>query len=880
MSIRRYLRRRQWDEERASEMEAHLAHEIDDNLARGLSPEEARRRAYLHLGNPTRIREEIWTMNSFSGFENLARDFRYACRQLLRSPGFAVIAVLTLALGIGAAAAMFSVIDAVVLAPLPYRNTGRIVRIDTEAAAKYSQPESWPELQDMRRLNKTFSQIVGVGYGGGVTLRTADRAVYLHAVQGTANFFILFGVSPILGRTYLPGEDQIGKNHVVVLSYGAWQQYFGGDKSAVGRVVDLNGSPFTIIGVMPAGFRFLFDASNVVYTPLQLTADQIKSRGSHWLPAWGLLRPGVTLTQATADINHVFAELGTQFPAEEKGKTANVVSIQQSLHTNDFGTDDRTEIWILLAAVASVLLIACTNVAGLLMARGLRREREMALRAALGAGHKRLIGQMLTQSVVLGLAGGLCGVVLGYLLLIAMRQFLEKAFARGGDVQLNLVVVAATVAVALFASIAAGLVPAWRSARPQAAQALKTGLSAGTSRRQHRLRSGFVIVQVALSLILLVCSGLLLLGLRSMLQTNLGFNPHHLLTLEVDIPAGDYKTRDFVTALVQPLEARVAAIPGVTAVGSNDLLPILQYGSNSDISLVGHAPDPIDHERLTEMRFVTPGYFAAMQLPILQGRDLSAEDTAKSQPVAVVNEAWVKEFLKPGEDPLIQAFASDPPAPPTRIVGVAASGRQNIMQHPLAEADFPFSQMPADWMAFVPQFYLFIRTSVPPTSITPQLRRALRDVAPNVAFRTPETMQSVLNDALVTNRMLSWLFGLFAAIAALLTAIGIYGLLSQEVASRTRDIGVRMALGATRAGVARLILIRTCILLGSGLAAGLVGVFLVHRLILSMLPSHTATNFGAIAATALLMAAIGLVAAAIPARRATRIDPMRALRIE
>jgi predicted permease len=379
---------------------------------------------------------------------------------------------------------------------------------------------------------------------------------------------------------------------------------------------------------------------------------------------------------------------------------------------------------------------------------------------------------------------------------------------------------------------------------------------------------------------LLVCSGLLLLGLREMFQTNVGFNPKNLLTLEVDIPSGDYQGTGFVQGLVQPLETRVQAIPGVTAVGSNDLLPILQNGSNSDIALVGKPADPIDKQRLTEMRFVSPGYFAATQLPILNGRDFSAQDAAKTQPVAIVNDAWVKEFLNSNEDPLAQAFKGDSHEPNTAIVGVARSGRQDLFEPANAEADFPLTQMPDLWRAFVPQFYLFVRTSVPPTSIVPQLRNALHEVAPNVAFRTPETMEQVLSDALVTNRMLSWLFGLFAAIAALLTAIGIYGLLSQEVASRTRDIGVRMALGATRVGVAQLVLGRVGVLLIVGIGAGLTGVFLVRRVLIAVLTVQFHQDLWAIVAIAIGLSAIGLLSAVIPARRAASIDPMQALRSE
>ncbi|MGC2252580.1 MAG: ABC transporter permease [Acidobacteriaceae bacterium] len=810
----------------------------------------------------------------------LLKDVRFAFRQLRKSPGFTVTAILTLALGIGATAAMFSVIDAVLLHPLPFNGADRITRINMKAAANYQQPSSWPEYQDIRRLATTFSVVAGVGNGGGVTLTQGKGAIYLHAVQGTDNFFQLFGVQPLLGRTFLPGEDQAGRNNVAVLSYSVWHQTFGGRKNVIGEFIHLDGLPYTVIGVMPAGFRFRFDTPDVIYTPLRLSPDQIKSRGSFWLPVWGRLKPGVTVAQATADMNHVLNELGKQFPDHDKGKTAQVIPIVDVLHTNQTGHNDRPELWTLLAAVFAVLLIACTNVAGLLLARGIVRERELAVRTALGAGRRRILTQMLTENVLLGIGGGIGGIILGEVLLVAMQQFLEKAFTLGGNAHMNFPVLAATFVVSLLASVAAGLVPAWRAAHIDPNHALKSGANTGTTRHQHQLRASFVVVQVALSLMLLVCSGLLLLGLREMLQTNVGFNPKNLLTLEVGIPSGDYKSTSFVQGLVQPLEARVQQIPGVIAVGSNDLLPVRQNGSNSDIALVGKPVDPIDKQRLTEMRFVTPGYFAAMQLPILKGRDFTSQDAAKTQQVAIVNDAWVKEFLSSNEDPLAQAFKGDPGDTNTAIVGVARSGRQDLFDPATAEADFPLAQMPQEWLAFIPQFYLFVRTSVPPTSIIPQLRNALHEVAPNVAFRTPETMEQVLSDELVTNRMLSWLFGLFAAIAALLTAIGIYGLLSQEVASRTRDIGVRMALGATRVGVAQLVLSRVGVLLIVGIGAGLTGVFLIRRILIAVLTVQFHQDIWAIVAIAIALCAIGLLSAVIPARRAASIDPMQALRSE
>ena len=365
----------------------------------------------------------------------LCNDVRFALRQLRKSPGFTVTAILTLALGIGATAAMFSVVDAVLLHPLPFNGVDRITRINMKAAANYQQPASWQEYQDIRRLATTFSVVAGVGNSGGVTLTQGKNAIYLHAVQGTDNFFQLFGVRPLLGRTFLPGEDQTGKNEVAVLSYSVWQQYFGGRKNVIGEFIHLDGLPYTVIGVMPAGFRFRFDARDVIYTPLHLSARSDQHRGAvSGCPSGVVSNLASPVAQATADMNHVLNELGKQFPDHDKGKTAQVIPIVDVLHTNQTGHNDRPELWTLLAAVFAVLLIACTNVAGLLLARGILRERELAVRTALGAGRRRIVTQMLTENVLLGIGGGIGGVILGELLLVAMQQFLEKAFTLGGNV--------------------------------------------------------------------------------------------------------------------------------------------------------------------------------------------------------------------------------------------------------------------------------------------------------------------------------------------------------------------------------------------------------------------------------------------------------------
>jgi predicted permease len=461
-----------------------------------------------------------------------------------------------------------------------------------------------------------------------------------------------------------------------------------------------------------------------------------------------------------------------------------------------------------------------------------------------------------------------------------MKVFLAHAFLRGANIQLNLAVVAVTLAAGVLSSVAAGLLPAWRAARSDPNQALKSGAAAGTSRHQHRLRAGFVVTQVALSLVLVIFSGVLLLTLRRMLQVDAGFSPKNLLMLGLNVPSGDYKGRNYVQEVIMPLEQRVDAIPGVMAAGFIDQPPVLGFGSGTSQTLVGHAPDPPGHERNSESRSVTAGYYAALGLPIVRGRNFGSQDTPQSQPVVIANEAWVKEFLTSKEDPVTQAFVGKPSN--MAIVGVVHDARQSLPDPARPEIDFPFSQLTLQQQQDAGSFGMcfFVRTAGPPMSIVPQLRTALHDVAPAVAFQTPETMDDLLDDALMTNRMESWLFGIFAGVAVLLAAIGIYGLLMQEVSSQTRDIGLRMALGATPALIARRMLMHIAALLGAGLGAGILMTVLLRQAVASVVVVQYGRDGLAIATLVLLLAAIGLAAAIVPTHRAASIDPMRTLRAE
>lgn len=876
--FRNLLHRQRVEAQLDQEVRACVDMVTDERVAAGMSPQEARRSALADFGGLEQVKQAVRDQRSGTRVELLWQDLRYGARRLRKSPGFTGGAVLTLGLGIGATAAMFSVVDAVVLRPLPYNDVDRIVSVRTDSPSGYWQMASWPGYLAMRRSQTALHHLAGFAPYWGMTLKVGEESRFVHVTQGTDNFFDVFGVSPMLGRTFLPGEDAPGRNNEVVLGYEVWRQSFNGDRDIAGKTVHLDGNPYLVIGVMPAGFRFPLTEPNLVYIPVHVRPNWVGSWRDHWLQTIGRLKPGTTLRQAQADMGHVLDEIGRQQPDSDKGRTAHIVPIASTLH----GENEFSEIWVMLGAVLAVLLTACVNVAGLLMARGVAREREMALRVAMGAARGRLVRQLLVENALLGLLGGCAGVGLAAALLAAMKAFLVHAFMRGANIHLNLPVAAIALGISIASSIGAGLIPALRASGSDPNHALKSGLSTGASRRQHRLRAGFVVTQIALSLVLVVFSGLLLLTLRRMLQTDFGFNPRNLLMLGINIPAGDYKGRDYVREMMTPLEQKVSALPGVVAAGLIDQPPILGYGSGTTLQLVGQPPDPPDREREAETRSLTPGYYAALGLPILRGRAFSSQDTPASQPVVMVNEAWVKEFLTAHQDPVAQAFRQSDGKPNLAIAGVAADARQNLSDAARPEIDFPFSQ----WSPQLQQnagsisVCLFIRTEVPPLSIVPQLRETLHDIAPAIAFQTPVTMDELLDDALVTNRMESWLFGIFAAIAVLLAAVGIHGLLSQEVSSRTRDIGVRMALGATRGAITQMILTRIALLIGIGLGTGIGIIILLRHAVASVVVVQYGRDGLVMATLALALAAIGVVASLLPARRAASVDPMQSLRME
>ena len=867
------------------ELAAHIEMRIEDNLAAGMSQREARREALLRFGNRTVIQERTSEADAALYLENLWADMRYALRQLARSPGFAITAVLALSLGVGAATAIFSVLDVVLLRPLPYANQDRLVFPFMKGRTGGSLPASVLNYYEERAQLQTFTAMAGYSTLDRVNLERPEGSVSLRATKTTDNFFTVFGVAPILGRTFLPGEDQPGKDNVAVLSYEVWQDYFNRRADVVGQSVKIDGSPYTIVGVMPAGFRFPLGMKQAIYTPLHAPESWRNARGMHWMRTVGRIKDGVTIEAAQADINRVMANLAKTWPQQEEGHTATLIPL--AAEVNGFASDGKMKgpMQTLALAVLALLGIACVNVAGLLLARSVKREREIALRAAVGASRRRLIRQMINESLVLALAGLGGGVLMSWLLLKAMNVFLVEAIARGADVSLNLKVLAVALVIATLTSVLASLAPAIRLSGADPNRALRGGAGSGASlgKGQHRLRSTFVITQVALSLVLLMVSGLLLRNLQELFKTDLGFNPDKIIAVVLDLSRGNYKDRDPLLAFYHPLLDRVSHLPGVTASGVIDLLPILEWGDGYEIHITGQPPYPKNAAMGAETRNVSPGYFDAMGIKLTRGRLLSPsldrpENTASSM---VVNEALRRKFFSNGGDPVgAHIDDADKAEDKSGIVGVVSDIRQDLQLPPMPEMDWLIDAIPPkSRMDALRNMFLMVRTDGDPKALIPSLRSVIHDIDPGVPFRS-QTMNEAINERLTFERMESWLFGIFAAFALLLACIGLYGLISHEVQLRTREIGIRMALGSARSSVMLQVLRRVALLILTGTAIGWLLTLASRKVLASIVDIHAAQDLGLLAGISIGMILVGILTSIAPARTAASIEPMQALRTD
>jgi putative ABC transport system permease protein len=811
----------------------------------------------------------------------LLQDIRYGLRVLAQRPGFTAIAVLTLALGIGANTAIFSLVNAVLVRPLKYRDAERLVMLwENATAAGFSRDTPAPaNYFDWKAQQQSFDQMAATRQQT-FDLTGDGEPEKLLGFGVESGFFDVLGVGPAAGRALLPEDDRAGAPHVAVISHGLWQRRFGGERSIVGREVLLNGEKYTVVGVMPRSFQF--EIANVdLWTPLGLSPAQAADRQSHYLEVVARLKPGVTPEQAHADLKAISARIAEADPNNATGLDANVVPMREQL-----AGDSRQTLMVLLGAVALVLLIACANVAGVLLSRAAARRREIAVRAALGAGRWRIIRQLLTESLLLGAAGGALGALLALWAFAFLQQLVPAGMREMVELKLDVTVLLFTLAVSLLAGIAFGLAPALQASKTDLNNALKQGGARGGVGSGRRLRGAFVVSEVALALVLLVGAGLLIQTLYRLRGQYSELRPESVLTLRTALAENRYGEPSRRAAFYEQVLARVESLPNVTAAGYTTAVPLTRKGGANGLSLEGRDNGPSSTWNANH-RQVTPDFFRAMGQALREGRAFDARDDEGAPSVAAVNEAMARAYW-PGESALGKRFkvgAPDSPTPWLTIVAVVADVRQMGADVPVkAEMYVPYRQAAPYWSKAPYSFFtprdLVVRTSGDPQSLVAAVRGVVREVDPYQPISGVRTMDEVLGVETAQRRLGMILLTAFAALALLLAALGIYGVLAFFVVQHTQEIGVRLALGARPADVLRLVVGRGMRLALIGVGVGLAASFGLARLLASLLYGVSPGDPATYALVAVLLACVALLACLVPARRATKVDPMVALRYE
>jgi putative ABC transport system permease protein len=796
--------------------------------------------------------------------EQLIQDLRYGFRTFVRQPAFALTAVLALALGIGANTAVFSVVYAILLKPLPFAQPEQLIYVHDTYPAVFLASVGWPKFVALRDGNRTLSSLASIAPRN-VSITGRGDPVQLTAFAVSGDFFSVFGVAPEYGRPITRGDDVPNGGKVIAISHGLWERRFGGDPKIIGQTADVDGQAFTVVAVMPASFNY--PAGAEAWVPLALPAN---FQGGNFLRLVGRMRPGVTISQATDDLKAVTATFNA---ANNVQRDVKVYALQDYLTSSN-----RQMLLVLQGTVGFVLLIACANVANLLLARSVSRGRELSIRAAIGAGRARLVRQLLTESVLLALLGSMVGVLLASWLL---RMFLALApanFAGVQTIRLDTQVLVITLLTAVVTGILFGLAPARHGFHVDPNDSLRdTGARGATSAGGKGASRALVIAEIALAMILVIGAGLMVKSLLKLQSQDTGFRPGGLMTFQLTLPQSRYPKNEQIVQTYERILAEIGSIPGVQAAGAVNMLPLVNFGFNTGFGIVGRPPFTAkDRAPVLELRFVTPGYFSAMGMTVHRGRNVSDSDTAASTQVVVINTAMANRFW-PNANPIGERLTFGPGTQnENEIVGVVGDVRDfGLSAVPVVEGYFPLAQAPTRAMGIV------VRTELgDPAALLPAIRQRVAAIDANLPIVKPQSMVSVVEAAAGGTRLTSTLTAMFALLAGVLASVGIYSLIAYSVADRTRELGIRVALGADRGAVVRLIVGEGLVLAAVGLAIGLAGAWMLTGTLKSLLYEVSPLDPGVLVLTAVAVLAVTTLASYVPARRALRVDPMAALRTE
>jgi len=861
------------EQELSDELRFHFEKLTEENVAKGMTPEEARYAALRGLGGVEQIKEECRDMRQVNNIEDFFRDIRYGLRMLAKSPGFTAAAVLTLALGIGANIAIFSIVNAVLVRPLPYRDAGRLVMLwSTEPKKGWRGQASPLDFVTWRQESRSFESLAAIRPSS-VNLTGRGEPVELSGGRISAGFFETLGIAPQLGRTFAPAEYRPGGERVALIAHGLWQERFGSDPGIIGRSIRLNDEIFTVVGVMPDALQFPIDGLKV-WLPLELNEAQPDDR--HFLFVVARLKDGKGVAEAQTDVATIAGRLEKQFPGSHAGHGAAAVPLRES-----FTGAVRPALALLSGAVGMLLLIVCGNVTSLLLARASARGRELAVRLALGASRWRLTRTMLTESVLLALAGGVLGVALAYggirLLLASLpTDLVLPSYLK--MVALDSRVLAFMLLLSVITGLISGLLPALRSSSHDPYAALKEGAGTTTAGlRQFRLRGALIVAELALTSILLVAAGLLMQNAVRLQRTDPGLRPDHVLVMDVALPSARYREPQQRAAFYRDTLDRIRSLPGVRYAGAVNDLPFRDW-TGFDFTIEGHpTPAPSEVPEALE-RIASPDYFQAMGIPVLKGRAFSDVEGPSTMPVVMVNAALVRRYF-PGEDPVGRRLRpgrpDEPGAPWYAIVGVVGDVRHLGMEAaPSPEVYKLQAQAPR------PAMTLVVRTESDPWTMATAVKHQVWAVDPYQPISGVASMTQVLSDSLWPSRILTYIQVIFAAIALLVASVGLYAVVSQSVTLRRHEFGVRLAVGAEPAQILRLVLSHGLKLILLGMGLGLMGAIALARSLTPLLPVVSPTDPWTFAAVSLLLAVVALTACWLPARRAAKVDPMVALRYE